>query len=120
MLRRCASAQQRSGELMQSWTYISELRKGEVFKTRDGVYAVKSEYHLEDGRCMCILLASGEYAYFADGDRTVVQVVHIEGCSESLGDPPTVEELRAFIQAEVRKVLSGDLRTSSGMHRSVK
>ena len=113
---------------MQSWTYISELRNGEVFKTRDGVYAVKSEYHLDNGQCQCILLASGEYAYFADGDRTVVQAVHVEGCAESLGKPPTVdarpfptttEELRAFIRAEVRKALSSDLRTS-GMGRSVK
>lgn len=56
-------------------TTIAELREGSVFATEDGVYAVKSEYRLGDGRCQCVLLASGEYARFKDGDATTVYEV---------------------------------------------
>jgi hypothetical protein len=63
---------------------LGELRKGAVFATENGVYAVKSEYH-NDGpidpvadsegvnlQCQCILLSSGEFADFKQGNATVV------------------------------------------------
>lgn len=53
-------------------TTLWELRKGAIFVTEDGAYAVKSEYRNPDGQCQCILLASGEYAHFKDGNHTIV------------------------------------------------
>ena len=68
-------------------TTLGELRKGAVFATEDGVYAVKSEYH-NDGpidrvadsegvnlQCQCVLLSGGEYAHFKQGNATVVYEV---------------------------------------------
>ena len=60
-----------------AWTTLRQLHAGEVFKTRDGIAAVKSEYHLPNGHCECILLASGEYADFPEGNDTVVQIVSL-------------------------------------------
>lgn len=57
---------------------LAELRPGAVFVTRDNVYAVKSEYHHEL-QCECILLESGEYAWFKDRDKTLVREVSVEG-----------------------------------------
>lgn len=56
-------------------TTLHELRKGAVFATEDGIYAVKSEYRYSDGQWQCILLESGEYAHFRDGNHTVVYEV---------------------------------------------
>src|SRR5712664_2283770 len=50
------------------WSTVGELDQGAVFVTLAGVRAVKSEYHYENGDCLCVLLASGEYAHFAGGD----------------------------------------------------
>lgn len=46
------------------WMRLAALRPGAVFTTRDGVLAVKSRYFNADGGCQCVLLASGEFAYF--------------------------------------------------------
>lgn len=59
-------------------TTLAELRPGAVFVTRDGTYAVKSEYRHEL-QCECVLLASGEYAWFKDRDKTLVREVRVEG-----------------------------------------
>lgn len=68
-------------------TTLGELRKGAIFATEDGVYAVKSEYHnsgpidrvadSEDVnlQCQCVLLSSGEYTSFKQGNATVVYEV---------------------------------------------
>jgi hypothetical protein len=56
---------------------LKDLRPGAIFVTRDGVYAVKTEYHHLSGVCMCILLASGSCAEFAGGNLEMVQEVRI-------------------------------------------
>ncbi|HLZ64442.1 MAG TPA: hypothetical protein VKR06_46535, partial [Ktedonosporobacter sp.] len=55
-----------------------------VFVTLKGVYAVRSEYYNAGGppfQPQCILLASGEYAHFAEGENTQVREVQVEGFS---------------------------------------
>lgn len=47
----------------------------DVFGTK--VYAVKTEYHNDNGECLCILLASGEYARFVNGDNTLVRRLYL-------------------------------------------
>jgi hypothetical protein len=49
------------------WQPLSEIPDGSIFETRDGIRAVKSEYRYsnEYPAIQCILLASGEYAHFA-------------------------------------------------------
>jgi hypothetical protein len=66
---------------MNKWTTLRELRYGAIFVTRDGTYAVKSEYRYSNdhnAQCLCILLESGEYAHFADGNDTVVREISIK------------------------------------------
>ncbi len=60
---------------------LKELRPGAVFATHDGIYAVKSEYYYDgpQTQCQCVLLTSGEYAHFPDGNRTLVREVQVEG-----------------------------------------
>lgn len=56
---------------------LRDLRPGAVFKTTDGIRAVKSEYRYGNevgSQCQCVLLASGEYAHFPNGnDEEVVE-----------------------------------------------
>jgi hypothetical protein len=56
---------------------LKDLRNGAIFVTRDGIYAVKTEYHHLNGVCMCILLASGSCAEFKDGNLEPVREVRI-------------------------------------------
>ncbi len=61
---------------------LKDLRPGAVFVTRNGTYAVKSEYYYDNGpqsQYQCVLLASGEYAHFPDGNRTLVREVKVDG-----------------------------------------
>ncbi len=53
------------------WTTIAELEPGTIFETEDGVVAVKSEYggYSDDVASMCVLVASGEYAHFKNGNN---------------------------------------------------
>lgn len=72
-------------------TTLGALRPGAVFATENGVYAVKSKYHnngpidrLADSEGVnlqyrCVLLSSGEYAHFKQGNATVVYEV-IQPC----------------------------------------
>lgn len=61
------------------WMPLRDLLPGTVFETKDGIRAVKSEYALDSGGCLCILLASGEFAHFGktpkEHDSTPVRVV---------------------------------------------
>ncbi|BCL83132.1 hypothetical protein ccbrp13_55970 [Ktedonobacteria bacterium brp13] len=60
---------------------LLELRPGAVFVTDDGVYAVKSEYRYSShptAQCECILLDSGEYAHFTNGNQTMVREVQVK------------------------------------------
>jgi len=61
-----------------AWKPLRLLEPGFVFVTQDGTLAVKSEYHLAGGQCMCILLGSGEYAHFPKGDETIVQAIELK------------------------------------------
>lgn len=56
---------------------LKDLRPGAVFVTRDGCYAVKTEHHYYSGVCACILLASGGYANFKNGNLEMVREVRI-------------------------------------------
>lgn len=56
---------------------LEDLRPGAIFVTPQGNYAVKSEYHYPSGVCQSVLLASGEYAHFEDGNATLVREVRI-------------------------------------------
>ena len=60
---------------MPEWTTLSQLQPGAMFKTRDGVLAIKSEYHMPNAQSECVLLASGEYAHFPEKNDTEVQEV---------------------------------------------
>ena len=60
---------------MPEWTTLEMLQPGAVFKTRDGVLAVKSEYHMPNAQSECVLLASGEYAHFPKKNNTEVQEI---------------------------------------------
>ncbi len=64
----------------EEWVMLKDLRPGAVFVTREGVYAVKSEYRYSNeplAQCECVLLASGEYAHFRDGNETLVREVSV-------------------------------------------
>ncbi len=56
---------------------LGELPNGAIFETLDGIRAVKSEYHMANGQCECILLESGEYAHFPNGNEEEVREVAI-------------------------------------------
>jgi hypothetical protein len=63
---------------------LKELRPGAVFVTRDGTYAVKSQYcydNVPGSQCLCVLLETGEYAHFPDGNLTFVREVMVDGFS---------------------------------------
>jgi hypothetical protein len=67
---------------MNDETTLDALRPGALFVTRDGIYAVKSEYRYSGApgsQWQCILLASGEYAHFPEGNKTLVRVVGGQG-----------------------------------------
>lgn len=66
---------------MSDWMLLEGLRKGAVFETQDGTRAVKSEYLYSndpDAQWLCILLSSGEFAHFKDGNKTVVREIVVK------------------------------------------
>src|SRR6266704_184474 len=76
----------------EEWVHLRDLRPGAVFVTREGTYAVKSEYFYtgdSESQCECVLLASGEYAHFRDGNETLVREVSVAGLAESIAGPST-------------------------------
>jgi hypothetical protein len=76
------------------WIPLRDLLPGFVFVTERGTLAVKSEYHLTGGKCMCILLQSGEYAHFEHGDDTLVRVVELKEMEMT----PTIDTSIVLIQ----------------------
>ena len=58
---------------MMKWTTLGQLRDGAIFKTHDGILAVKSEYYTLNAQSECVLLTSGEYAHFAEKNDTEMQ-----------------------------------------------
>lgn len=62
-----------------AWVRLGDLSPGMIFTTNTGILAVKSEYHNSmGGHCMCVLLGSGEYAHFAEGDETAVRPLELK------------------------------------------
>jgi len=60
------------------WVTLEDLRTGAIFVTKDGIYAVKSEYYYSGeviSQSQCILLASGEFAHFPEKNKTLVREV---------------------------------------------
>lgn len=77
-------------------TTIGDLRPGAVFATGSGTYAVKSEYKYSDeasAQYQCILLESGEYAHFKDGNATGVWEVIQPRKREGEADPDVTRSL---------------------------
>lgn len=61
-----------------TWVRLDDLPPGFLFLTQGGILAVKSEYHYSNGgQWRCILLASGEYAHFEDGNDTLVMALEV-------------------------------------------
>ncbi len=60
---------------MEGFVSLLSLRNGAVFETTEGILAVKSEYFYETGQCQCVLLSSGEYAHFKNGNAEKVREV---------------------------------------------
>jgi hypothetical protein len=85
------------------WT-IATIEPGTLFKA-DGVYAVKSEYHLAHGTCMCILLASGEYGYFSQGDDTPCEVLDVADASQQIDELRDTLERQSRDYAQMRAAL---------------
>lgn len=57
---------------------LSILPPGMIFTTRDGTLAVKSEYLYDDSPDpLCILLESGEYAHFPNGENELVRALEL-------------------------------------------
>jgi ElaB/YqjD/DUF883 family membrane-anchored ribosome-binding protein len=54
---------------------LATIDPGTLFKA-DGVYAIKTEYFYPTGQCECVLLSSGEYAHFPQGNDTIVEITH--------------------------------------------
>ena len=73
-------------ELKYKPTRLGDLRQGAVFMTSNGVFAVKSQYHYSNdpgAQCQCVLLESGEYAHFPEGNMTVVREMVVLGFNDS-------------------------------------
>jgi hypothetical protein len=64
-----------------SFTSLGSLQPGSLFETPHGLLAVKTAYRYSNkGQCQCVLLHSGEYAHFPQGDDTPVRRI----------EPPTI------------------------------
>jgi hypothetical protein len=55
------------------WITLKYADNGSLIRTKNGIYAVKSENYMTNGQCECILLNSGEYAHFPSGNKELVQ-----------------------------------------------
>ncbi len=101
------------------WTTLGALREGAIFETRDGIRAVKSEYHYTNGGCECVLLASGEYAHFGGGKGTAVhnaeQVREIDLPAPTVDAPPGQR-----LRPELATTEEGAARIGAAMWRSAR
>ena len=84
---------------------LSDLRPGTLFVTiNGGIRAVTSEYHYSIlrviptaplGQILCILLDSGEYAHFPDGNNELVQPISLDTIIQDRDDAiHTMEKAR--------------------------
>jgi len=61
------------------WTTTAQLPPGTLFETEDGIRAVKSNSCFAgSGPWQCVLLDTGEYAKFVDGNQTRVREIIID------------------------------------------
>jgi hypothetical protein len=70
-----------SQETEEEWQKLDDIDPGEIFETKEGVRAVKSEYKYSNephSQWKCILLESGEYAHFDKKNDTEVRVIDID------------------------------------------
>ena len=80
---------------------LDNLPPGMVFVTRDGVLAVKSHYRQSpDSQWQCILLETGEYAHFDDGNDEEVLAITLSNPLDTkpgvvIGPPPD-QDANAF------------------------
>jgi hypothetical protein len=70
-----ACAAQEREDRYSPWLHLDDIPPGSLFETEQGTRAIKSEYRYPDGAPECVLLASGEYAHFADKGATLVRVI---------------------------------------------
>lgn len=70
---------------MEGYLELRDLRKGAIFETKSGVRAVKSEYfydsewpHKKETQYLCVLLTSGEYAHFPNGNNELVKALTLK------------------------------------------
>lgn len=62
--------------MLGPWMQLDDIPTGALFETRDGVIAMKSEYHYDNGsQWQCVLYASGEYAHFPNKNREQVREI---------------------------------------------
>lgn len=61
-----------------TWVRLGDLPPGLVLATQTGALAVKTEYYHLGGQCKCVLLESGEYAAFPNGNDTLVAAVELK------------------------------------------
>lgn len=81
------------------WTTLEGLREGALFETRNGVRAVKSQYHYtSNGASQCVLLTCGGYAHFPERGKTEVREI-ILGAVQSEDD--IRNEQIAFLRANI-------------------
>lgn len=65
----------------KGYVRLCNLRNGAIFATQNGIKAVKSEYvysNKPNSQCECVLLESGEYAHFANGNDEWVKEIPVE------------------------------------------
>lgn len=84
---------------------IASIEPGTVFKA-DGVWAVKTQYGLPVGVCECILLESGEIAYFSQRNDTPVEAV--ADIALLLAAQARVEADYAMLRAIARRCFAED------------
>lgn len=96
---------------------LSDLRPGTIFVTvNGGIRAVASEYHYPTGQVECILLASGEYAHFPNGNDELVREInlnHIIDARDAAIRTAEVDRrgsIEAIIAADSMNTLAYDLK----------
>jgi hypothetical protein len=95
-------------------TTVGAAPAGSILRTDDGVLFVKSEYFYPLSRqnrgfvCLCILLASGEYAHFDRGNDEPVEVLDLPSIlAERDAMRPIVAAAMAWLAANDSDDLTG-------------
>lgn len=104
---------------MDMWTTLHALPKGAVFETEHGIRAVKSEYRYPSGGIECVLLASGEYANFAQdvADPEASARAHNATRVRPLQVAPPPDAAALVTEAELAEVRRLDAEATPGPWR---